>query len=394
MTDNINENEQPQEEAKQFDIVWLIAYLWGLRKLIVQITGVVLILAIIFYISKPKKFTVETSILPHLENGSNNLKNLSNLASMVGADLSSMTSSSGTAITPLLYSEIVMSTPSLIKLMEVPLTWEEEEGDTIMSLYDHTKADTIASVGDIIFKYTLGLPGTIMGAIAPKPEPVPVAIPTHEDELNGIQMPLGLDKVHEKCIGQLRSSIIVELDETVDLVRITVEAENGKQASELALAVLDLIQTNVTHFKTANAHRTLNFIQERYDTVLGEYETARREFYAYKDTHRDYVEERSDVYRQRLSDDYNLSYTLLSSLQQSLENAKIEMMRDTPVFSIVEPVVIPSKKSSPKLLLHLLGGGILGGILAVGFILIRLGFWQVFNVQKYKEVYEKYRQAP
>ena len=48
------------------------------------------------------------------------------------------------------------------------------------------------------------------------------------------------------------------------------------------------------------------------------------------------------------------------------------------------------KKTSPKMLMHLLGGFFIGVVLSVGGMLVVLGYKQVFKPSEYAELYEKY----
>ncbi len=51
--------------------------------------------------------------------------------------------------------------------------------------------------------------------------------------------------------------------------------------------------------------------------------------------------------RQKLQYDYDLAYEVYKSLAQQLEEGKIKVKEETPVFTIIEPIVIPIQKSEP-----------------------------------------------
>jgi len=351
MNENYQDDQNNGKKANDFDIVWLITYLWAKRKRIYYIIGGCLALSIIIYIVKPKVYTATAAILPVYDSEDGGLGNLKGLASMAGINLGG-SSSGGTVITPDLYSEVVTSTPALIEIMEkVPLTWSSPV-DTVMTLYDHAVYDSVPSIGALILKYTIQLPFTIKQAIS----------------------------------GEEPTVVFVE-----PIVRISVEGESAEQSAELATAVMQQIQTTITEYATSSAKKNLNFLQKRYDETMDEFTQARQEFFNYRDRHRDYVEERSSVERQQLEDKYNLSYSLLQSLQSEVEKSRMKLLAETPVFSIVEPVVQPDKKSSPKLLLHLIGGFMIGFIISVGGYLLILGYKQVFQPAQFKEIHDKYK---
>jgi uncharacterized protein involved in exopolysaccharide biosynthesis len=69
-----------------------------------------------------------------------------------------------------------------------------------------------------------------------------------------------------------------------------------------------------------------------------------------------------------LQDEYNLSYNVYSELAKTLETQRFQVKKDTPVFTILEPAVVPSGKSAPKRSLIIISFIFLGFILGVGFV--------------------------
>ena len=389
MNENNNTEQQNANNSEEFDIVWLISYLWAQRKPIVYTVGGCLLLAIVIYFLKPRVFTSNAAILPIYEGSESGMGGLKGLASMAGINLGG-DGANGATITPDLYAEVVTSTPALLEIMEtVPLTWKEPK-DTVMTLYEHTKADSIPSIGEKILKYTIMLPFTIKEALSEKKAEVVFEEPSKGD-FSQVPRPLVMDKVRISCAKWLRSHISVTPDEEVNIVRISASGETPEQSAELATAVMQQLQTTITEYATSSAQKNLNFLQKRYDETMEEFTVARQEFFNYRDRHRDYVEERSSIERQQLEDKYNLSYSLLQSLQSEVEKSRLKLLAETPVFSIVEPVVQPDKKSSPKILIHLIGGFVIGFVLSIGGLLVILGYKQVFKPNEFKEIYDKYR---
>ncbi len=371
------------KEVKDFDIVWLIKYFWANRKLVGKIVAATVVVAIVMYFCKPKVFTSGASILP-LSSSAAKLGNLSSLASMAGINLGS---ASTDEITPDLFGEVATSTTSLLEIMNKPMTWTEPE-DTVESLYSHMKRDTLLTVGRAIMKYTIQLPFTIKTALTKEP-PIVAELPDSADE----SAPIMLDMVMSNCIKDLQKRITIEVDDEVNIVRISCTAPNAKQSSELAQAVLARIQESVTEFTTKNARKNLEFVQKQYDEASERYRQKREAWFRYKDTHRNVIEERATLANNELYEEYNTAYQLMTSMQTAVEQGKLELAKSTPAFSIVEPVVTPIKKTSPKLLLHLIGGFIFGIVISVGGMLVILGYKQVFKPEEYEAIYDKYIDA-
>lgn len=391
MPQNTSNETTSNDKVQEFDIVWLIAYLWAKRKLIGYIVGGCLAAALVLYVVMPRKFTASAAILPIVQGQSGPLGDLKGIASLAGINLSE--SSAGNSITPDLYTEVVTSTPALLDIMEnVPLTWKQSQ-DTVMTLYEYMKADTILGVGDVILKYTVFLPYTIKKALAGDDKKIVFTYQVAEDNYSRVGKPIILDETRKECIEWLKDRITVLPDDEVNLVRISCVGECPEQSAELATAVMLQIQTSITDYATSNAKKDLHFLEKRYEEAMEEFTYSRQEFFDYRDRNRDYVEERSSIARQKLEDKYNLDYSLLQSLQGEVEKCRMRLLSETPVFSVVEPVVQPNKKSSPKLLICLVAGVVLGFVFSIGGILVVLGYKQVFRPREFANIYEAYRIA-
>ena len=374
----MSEGQKKQEE--QFDIVWLLLYLWSKRKFIMICVGVVTLIAIVKYVSTDAKYKASASILPVVDEGmASKLGDMGGLAAMAGVDLSQ--SSNGNIITADLYPKVASSTPFLMELMNEKVKWNEP--DTVMSLYEHVVQRT-PSFGDYLLAYTIGLPGTIKSWFEDEDS---IIIDNSGEE----PMYVVLDKYQRGALSEMREMIVVEEDPIYGTIELSCYAESPEQAATLASKAVELLQKIITEYKTKRARLSLNFIEERYSETMSDYEKIREQFYAYKDSHRDMISERVDIAYQKLSDEYNISYSLLKTLSSQMEQAKMTLMENTPVFSVVEPVVMPKEKDSPSAKWHLVLGVFLGGFFGIGWLLMQLAWWQLFNEKKVKALIEEYK---
>lgn len=385
----MEEEKKPQTpKEKELDIVWLIKYCFAKRKWIIKVVCIVTVLAIIKCLVTSKTFTCKAGVMP-LTASSSNLGGLGSMAALAGIDASSLLggNNSSNKITPDLYSNIATSTTAMLHFMNQPLTWNEPI-DTVESLLSHTlylKAHP--TVGGIIKKYTLGLPGTIMRMLNPPPK---VVADLGDGEGGDANKPIMLDLDMQNCAKELGNRINVEMDEEVNIVWITCTGPNAEQSAELTTYVIVYIQQMSTQFVTKNARKNLEFAEEQFNLAMTDLADKREKWFRYKDSHRYAVEERGSIESSELYENYNLAYNLMTNLQQQVAAYKLEVANQTPALSIVEPVVTPLKKTSPRMSLHLIGGVILGGVVAIGWLLLVLGFKQVFKPKEFEEVYRQY----
>ena len=388
MSEKEHKNTGERKSEEQFDIVWLLYYVWAKRKFIMTMVGTTLVMALLVYANKPKVYATEASILPMTDGESGNMGSLKGMASVMGVNLGS-TSSNGAVITPYRYEEVASSTPIRLRLMNTPLTWSKPK-DTVETLYSHIKNDTVKTFVKTLKKYTIQLPSTIISAITPKEKlPAVVMLPEEgDDEKENQSVVLG--PTHDAACNWLAGNVTVTLDDDLGLIRIKTRGENPEQCTELAVAVMDEIKKAVSDFKTKDATRNYKSAVESYKAVSEEYDRARNEFFEYSDKHRNLVTERADVEQKKLEDKYNMLAELAKSSQAEVEACRLAILKKTPVFSIVEPAVQPLKKDSPKLMLHILGGLFMGGLLSIGWLIVRVGYLQAFKLAEYKKLYKEY----
>ena len=74
---------------------------------------------------------------------------------------------------------------------------------------------------------------------------------------------------------------------------------------------------------------------------------------------------------QKLESEYQLQQNILINLASEYNNNKIKLNKDTPIFSVIDEVSVPFKRSAPKRVLIVITFLFLGLLLSIGFILVK-----------------------
>ena len=77
---------------------------------------------------------------------------------------------------------------------------------------------------------------------------------------------------------------------------------------------------------------------------------------------------RSKIEQERLQSKYNVANTIYGEMAKQLEQAKMQVKRDTPVLAIVQPVAVPSRPSNSRAR-TLIVWTFLGFVLGCGIVL-------------------------
>jgi hypothetical protein len=328
--------------------------LWAGRKTIFISLGVCFVLGLFIALLSPKVYTVTTVLVPQMSSGSKS--SLSSLASLAGVDLGV---SQSRDLSPILYPKIVGSIPFKLELMNMPVHFEEV--DTPMTVYNYFIDFKKSSVLGSVKKYTIGLPGVLLGAIRKQPEAL--VLP---EEMN--DKPIQLTKEQDKIKKMLDDNVSLGVDKKEGYLTLTVNMPEALAAAEVAQKAQELLQDFITQFKVEKSKAELDFIQERYNEAKAEAEGYQYSVASNADRYKDLTSYVPQVSSSRLQTKYNIANSVYLELAKQLEQAKIQVQKDTPVFTIVEPVTIPTEKSGPSGLKTLVVWLFLGGIIVCGII--------------------------
>ena len=73
----------------------------------------------------------------------------------------------------------------------------------------------------------------------------------------------------------------------------------------------------------------------------------------------------------RLESEVNISESIVQQLASQVEQAKLQVNKDTPVFTTIKPVTIPFERSAPKRSLIVILFAFFGLLLSTGYVLVK-----------------------
>ena len=359
MDENKNYNAPVEEEEGGIDIMALVRSLWAGRKTIIIITSVFIVLGLIAAITMKRTYSVSTTMVPQVSSRSNS--SLSSLASLAGFDLGTANMGSSD-LSPLIYPQIVSSVPFRKMLLYTPVHYAKV--DTAVSMYTYYKAIAKPSPLSYVRKYTIGLPGVILGAIRkPKPD---IVLPTAAGD--STPKPILLTKDEEKFMKMLSQSVTLAVDKKEGYITLTVNGIEPIQTAELAMAAQQLLQSEVTRFRTEKAQDNLDYIQARYDEIKAETESLQSQRAAVRDRSQQMNTARGRIEQERIDSKYAVASNIYAEMAKQLEQAKMQVKRDTPVLTIVQPVTVPVKPSNSRMKILIIWT-FLGFVLACGWVI-------------------------
>jgi hypothetical protein len=346
------QNKHPQEE--EIDLLELALKVWAERKWILKCCGYAVIVGLVIAFSIPKEYTATATIAPELSDGKSG-GGLSSLAAMAGFNIN--TSSGADAIYPDLYPDIVSSTPFIIGLFNIPV--KDLEGKIDTTLYCYLDKYQRSPWWSVITSAPFKALGWVVSLFKDEKD---------EDRITKLN-PFHLT-VKESSIAKLLSnSISVSVDKKTGLATLSVTMQDAHIAACLTDSVMYRLQNYVTDYRTNKARQDFEFQKKLFERKKKEYETAQENYAKFSDTNKNIILQSYRAEQVRLENEMNLAYQVYTSVAQQLQMAEAKVQEITPVYTVVEPAMVPIRASKPGKGMILVGIIFTTGIVCISWIL-------------------------
>ena len=330
MTEEIK-NNQPAED--EIDLIALAKTLWDNRKFIIITVAIFMVLGVTVALLTPKEYTASTTVVPQINDTSTKLGGLSSLAAMAGFNLNDMTGGN-TQLSPMVYPQILNSVPFQLELMNIPFRFPGQKDS--LSIYTYYTEVKKTGFWEGLKKYTIGLPGVIIKAI--KGEQVTNAPMTNDfSSIGYITLTEEQDEVRE----MLSEKVNLDVNDKDGFLTLSASTLDADLAAQVTQKALQMLQRYITTYKIEKATAQLKFIEERYNDNKKEFEKAQDALAEFRDKNKNVTSALARTQEERLQSDYQLAFDVYSGLAQQLEQARIQVKEDTPVFSVLKPVTVP-----------------------------------------------------
>jgi uncharacterized protein involved in exopolysaccharide biosynthesis len=190
--------------------------------------------------------------------------------------------------------------------------------------------------------------------------------------INSTNIPLEtihLNKKQDNLIKELQKRVGATLDKKTGVISISAKMQDPVIAATIVRYCQDYLTQYVVKYRTEKTLKDIKFLDERLNEAKRRYDNALFAYSSYQDRNKSLFLNIAKDEGKKLQYEVDLSYNLYSELAKQLEEAKIKVHRETPIFKVLEPAQIPVKKSEPKRSVMVLGFAFLGLILSTFVVL-------------------------
>lgn len=316
-------------ENEEVDLSKFFKFLLDKKKLIAKYALSFFLFGVVLSLVLPIKYESEIVLLAEKkESGLNASGILGGLSGLAG--LEELTGPQD-EIPTILYPYLVQSYSFLTNILEAKV--RDSPDAELAPLREYLDKENDGSILSVIKKYTIDLPKLFSSNV----------------ELgSGLGNDFKVISEDEKeLLENLKSSTEIEVDNT-GLITITVELKDRWLAAAVVGEIESELTNYITEYNTQKARTNLDFVATRYAEQKTYYESLEEELAEFNDKNKNVILASAQSERKRLERELNIAGQLYISLATRLEQAKLELLEQTPVFTIVEPALVPLNKSKPK----------------------------------------------
>ncbi len=330
------------------------------KRFILLVVGIFFILGIFTAIFSPKSYQSSTSFLAQLSSDSGMGTGLKSIASLIGLSVGKKSESKDLPV--FLYPKIMNSLEYQREIMETKIKVKGLDSSvTLKEYYTNIQSPDLVTK---VKKYTVGLPRLIISKFKSKKESIGVRI----DSLEYVSIE------ETMLINRLKSDVIFGVDEFDGTITISATMPENIAASQVAENAKNILQNKIIEYRIAKAQERFKFIDEQYEIKKQEFFNAQSRLANYSDRNMFNNTRTSLIRKQQLENEYSLAYQVYSELESQRIRESINLNEDTPVFTTIQPAVVPVEPTNGNPLILVLKFIIIGFIASIFLYVIRISY--------------------
>jgi len=256
-----------------------------------------------------------------------------------------------------LYPQVVESVGFKLDLLASTINLNDEE--IFVKEYFSNQGGSSLNILGTIKKYTIGLPSLILGSFNAQD------VAPSKSEIYSVT------KEDEELFKTITNALSLSINDKEGFITISFTDSDKNIAAQITQITQNLLQEKIIEFKNQSSNEMLDFATKQYDEKKTSYEKLQDKRAVFVDKN---INISSSLFQNKLSrieSEVNISESIVQQLASQVEQAKLQVNKDTPVFTTIQPVTIPFERSAPKRSLIVIVFGFLGIVVSVGYVLVK-----------------------
>ena len=314
--------------SDEIDLIGLLKTAWIGRKQIIIISFIFVLIGVAVALLSPIVYSSSTTFINSQTESSSN-SGLSGVASLVGINLGGV--SSGADIPSTMYPQIGESVEFKRSLLK---SYIDEDKQIKLE-------DFLANKNGIIKSST--------------------------DNNNK----LFISKYEDNLFNLIEEIISISVNQKDGFITILANMPNSEYAANTCINAREILQKTVIDNRIKSAKQKLEYSEKQLASKRIEFEEVQNKLAYFNDSNLNLVTSSVINERDKLEAEFQIINAVMIELSKQVEQRKLQVSEDTPVFSIVKEASMPVERSSPKRTQMVLIFGFIGLIASVSYTLVK-----------------------
>ena len=326
-----------ENNSDEIDLIEIVKTIWKGRFLIVGISSVFVIMGVAIALLSPIVYSSSTTFIPSNQESTQG-SSLSGVASLVGVNLGGV--SSGAEIPSSMY----------------PLVGESVEFKRLLlnSTIDEEKK---LKINEFLIQY------------------YDIDDSTHKQNTNNSFV----SKSESTLFAILKELVFISVNTKDGFITISANMPESEFAANMCISARDILQGIIINNKIKSAKQQLKYSEEQLAAKRIEFEEIQKKLAYFNDSNLNIVDSSVINERERLEADFEITNAVMVELSKQVEQSKLQVSKDTPVFSVIKEATMPVNRSSPRRTQMVLIYGFFGLVISILYVLIRAPLAQIIK---------------
>ena len=316
-----------ENNSDEIDLIELLKTVWDGRKQIIIISFVFVLIGVAVALRSPVVYTSTTTFI-NSQTESNSPSGLSGVASLVGINLGGY---SGSQIPPTIYPQIGESVEFKRSLLKSPIDTEKQiKLESFLSDYYEIKT--------------------------------PESIDNNK---------LFISEYEDRLFGLISGIISISVNQKDAFITISANMPNSEYAANVCINAREILQGTVINNRIKSAKQKLDYSEKQLKSKRVEFEETQNKLSSFNDSNLNLVTSSIINQRKKLEAEFEIINAVMIELSKQVEQRKLQVSEDTPVFSIIKEASMPVTRSSPKRTQMVLIFGFIGLVASILYVIIK-----------------------
>ena len=316
-----------ENNSDEIDLIELLKTVWDGRKQVIIISFVFVLIGVAVALLSPVIYSSSTTFI-NSQTESNSPSGLSGVASLVGINLGGY---SGSEIPPTIYPQIGESVEFKRSLLKSTVDKEKQiKLESFLADYNQIKT--------------------------------PESIENNK---------LFISEYEDKLFGLTKDIISISVNQKDAFVTISANMPKSEYAANVCINAREILQKTVINNRIKSAEQKLDYSEKQLKSKRIEFEEIQNKLAYFNDSNLNLVTSSIINERKKLEAEFEIINAVMIELSKQVEQRKLQVSEDTPVFSIIKEASMPVRRSSPKRTQIVLIFGFIGLIASSLYVLIK-----------------------